>query len=378
VDDGTITTNVVDRSQILPRLIDQMPPPGYTRLGIAGEIPSVLGEFGVDAEEVIREADLDRRLFDDVNSVISDAALGRLLALSIARTKSDHFGLLVGRRATILSLGIVGRLMQHSETIGDALQALVTNSSIHNRGTASSLTISNGMAIFTYSAYEPSVGSADHISDAALATAINVLKTLSGADWRPTEVYLPRAMPANLKPYRLHFQAPVRFNHEAATLLFPSDHLSRRIAGADPMLRAILEDRIRLMRHRSGSGFSDDLRRLLRTQITSKRCSAIEIASLLAMHRRTLNRRLKRSGLGFRSMTNEVRFEIARQLLEDTQVSLTEIAAVLGYSEASAFTRAFRRWSGQTPISWRIDARHNRPEGDHNIPSRDFDMHCSS
>lgn len=348
---------MVDRSQILPCLIDQVPPRGYTRLGIAREIPSVLGEFGVDAEEVIREAELDPRLFDDVDSLISQPALGRLLALSVARTKSDHFGLLVGQRATILSLGIVGRLMQHSDTVGDALQALVANSGIHNRGTASSLAISNGMAIFTYAAYQPSVGRADHISDAALAMAINVLKTLSGADWRPTEVFLPRAMPASLKPYRMHFQAPVRFNHEAATLLFPSDHLGRRIAGADPMLRTLLEDRIRLMRDRSESGFSDDLRRLLRTRITSKRCSAIEVAGLLAMHRRTLNRRLKHSGLGFRAMTNEVRFEIARQLLGDTQVSLTEIAAVLGYSEASAFTRAFRRWSGQTPISWRIDGR---------------------
>lgn len=355
--DGLTTASAIDRNGILPCLIDQVPPPGYARLGIAREIPSVLADFGVDAGEVIREAGLDPRLFDDVDSVISHPALGRLLALSVARTRSDHFGLLVGQRATILSLGIVGRLMQHSHTVGDALQALVTNSSIHNRGAASSLVVSNGMAIFTCSAYQPSVGSADQISDAALAAATNVLKTLNGTDWRPTEVFLPRAAPASLKPYRLHFQAPVRFNHEAATLLFPADHLERRIAGADPMLRTILEDRIRLMRDRSGSGFSDDLRRLLRTQITSKRCSAIEVAGLLDMHRRTLNRRLKRGGLGFRTMTNEVRFEIARQLLEDTQVSLTEIAAVLGYSEASAFTRAFRRWSGQTPISWRGDVR---------------------
>ena len=73
------------------------------------------------------------------------------------------------------------------------------------------------------------------------------------------------------------------------------------------------------------------------------------------MHRRTLSRRLKGGGMGYRAITNEIRFEIARQLLEDTRCRSAQIAAALGYSEASAFTRAFRRWSGQTPTAWRTE-----------------------
>jgi AraC-like DNA-binding protein len=76
------------------------------------------------------------------------------------------------------------------------------------------------------------------------------------------------------------------------------------------------------------------------------------------MHRRTMSRRLKGSGVGYRAITNEIRFEIARQLLEDTEVSLGQISAALGYSEASTFTRAFRRWSGGTPTAWRTEG-HN-------------------
>ena len=71
------------------------------------------------------------------------------------------------------------------------------------------------------------------------------------------------------------------------------------------------------------------------------------------MHRRTLTRRLSGAGISFRAITNQTRFEIARQLLEETDISLGQIAAALGYSEASAFTRAFGRWSGQTPSAWR-------------------------
>jgi len=143
-----------------------------------------------------------------------------------------------------------------------------------------------------------------------------------------------------------------------AALVLPARDLERRVAGADPMMRALLEERVSQLKGRPGCEFSDDVRRLLRTRLTSHRCSADDTAELLAMHRRTLSRHLKGDGMGYRAITNEIRFEIARQLLQDTQVSLAQIAAALGYSEASAFTRAFRRWSGQTPTAWRSEGCH--------------------
>src|SRR5829696_4055244 len=97
-------------------------PPGYIHLGVAKEIEPTLRDFDLDPDPIIREAGLDPRLFDDGANIIPHAALGRLLTLCVARTNCPHFGLLVGRQATILSLGMVGRLMQHS-AIGDALRA---------------------------------------------------------------------------------------------------------------------------------------------------------------------------------------------------------------------------------------------------------------
>ena len=87
---------------------------------------------------------------------------------------------MVGQRATILSLGMVGRLMQHSETVGDALRALVSNLSIQNRGAVPSLTISDDTALFTFSVYQPEAESADQISDGALAVAVNVCAPCAG------------------------------------------------------------------------------------------------------------------------------------------------------------------------------------------------------
>lgn len=98
---------------------------------------------------------------------------------------------------------------------------------------------------------------------------------------------------------------------------------------------------------------TEDLRRLLRTELLRDTCSAASAARVFSMHRRTLNRRLNAEGFGFRQLANEIRFEIACELLENTAMALNQIAAALRYSEMSAFTRAFRRWSGLTPSAWR-------------------------
>ncbi|WP_082145784.1 AraC family transcriptional regulator [Microvirga massiliensis] len=328
-------------------------PPGYIHLGVSQEIVPVLREFGHDPDLLIRAAGLDPCLFADGTNVVPIAALARLYTLSVARTRCPHLGLLVGGRATILSMDLVGRLMQHSETVGAALEGLVSNLGVHDRAVVASLTIRDGLALLTFAVQSPQNESAEQIADAALAIAANALRTLCGSEWRPTEVLVPRVTPAEAEPYRRHFRAPIRFNQESATLVFPAGDLTRRVAGADPLLRMMLEERLRQLRADAGADFSDDIRRLLRTRLMGARCSAEDLADLLAMGRRTLSRRLKGSGMSYRALANEVRFEIARQLLEDTEVPLGQIAAALGYSEASAFTRAFRRWSGQTPTAWR-------------------------
>jgi len=109
-----------------------------------------------------------------------------------------------------------------------------------------------------------------------------------------------------------------------------------------------------------GAGdLAEDLRRVLRTELLRDTCSVTTVARLFSMHRRTLNRHLHTEGLAFRQVANEIRFELACELLANTDMALGQVAAALKYSELSAFTRAFRRWSGQTPSAW----RNSHPDG---------------
>ncbi|WP_162419768.1 AraC family transcriptional regulator [Microvirga brassicacearum] len=333
----------------------QAVPKGVIRIGVACEVGPLLRAFGADPGEVIRQAGLNPELFEDENNIIPYAALGRVLTACVEHTHCLHFGLLVGQRGTLSSLGPIGGLLQHSPTVGEALSALVRHLHLHDRGAAPTLSVYGDVVSLGYAIYEQGVESPEQISDEVIAVATSIMRTLCGPDWAPDEVLLPRHPPADLGAYRRFFRAPVRFDQETAALVFPTRWLDHRIADANPIFRQVFEAHVRELEAAGPGAWKENLRRVLRTEILTNRCSAAMIADRFAIHRRTLSRRLRAEGARFQSLVDETRFEIARQLLSQTRIPLSEVAVALGYSEASAFTRAFRRWSGQSPAAWRVE-----------------------
>ena len=102
---------------------------------------------------------------------------------------------------------------------------------------------------------------------------------------------------------------------------------------------------------------AEQVRRALRTMIRDGRGSATAISDLMSIPTRTLHRLLAAQSTTFRKILEEVRYEFARQLLTDTDMTTTEIAEALDYADASAFTRAFRRWTNSPPAAWRARMR---------------------
>jgi len=97
---------------------------------------------------------------------------------------------------------------------------------------------------------------------------------------------------------------------------------------------------------------------LVTTGVTAAQSGACtDVAQHYAVHRRTMNRYLKAAGTGFRAVADGVGFEIARQLIADTDIPLAQISAMLDFSEPTAFTRAFHRRSGDTPSDYRAERK---------------------
>ena len=330
---------------------------GLIRVGVATEIPVVLREFGAEPHPILARVGLSENVLQEPENLISFQALGRLVSHCVAVTGCDHFGLLVGGRGVASSLGVVGFLVQQSPDVRSALEDLVRYLHFHDRGAVPRLTETGDHAFLSYGIYDQNVEGADQIADGAMAIAMNLMKGLCGPDWRPDEVLLPRRKPADIGPYRTVFGAPLRFDADEASLVFSVRWLDHHLPRADARLQSFLREHMRETADSLAQNRLDDIRRVVRALLSSSHISAENVARLLNLSRRTLNRRLSIEGTDFRRLSDEVRFATARQLLQDTRMPLTHIAAHLRYSDASAFTRAFKRWAGISPQAWRRQTR---------------------
>jgi AraC-like DNA-binding protein len=129
--------------------------------------------------------------------------------------------------------------------------------------------------------------------------------------------------------------------------------MQRPLRGANALLRKLLQERIAALGSLGVGDLVSQVRRVLQNLVLNGQGSLGQVAEVFAIHRRTLNRRLRERGLTFRRLVEEVRCEMACQLLRETDMAMVEIGAALGYADAAAFTRAFRRWSGTTPTACR-------------------------
>jgi AraC-like DNA-binding protein len=326
--------------------------------GVAA-IPDVLESLGARPAEVFAEAGVDLALFDDPENLISLVDVGHLVKTCVASTGCQHFGLLVGQRGGLQSLGLVGLAVRFSPDVATALRRLGQYLHLYHGGQITALTGDEGAAILSYDLYAPGIDAVDQIGDGAMAIMFNIMRALCGPDWLPREVRFAHRKPTFVAPFREFFRAPLVFETEQDALVTAGHWLTRRLPQTDVALKRLLQDHIDTLEARHGDDFPEQVRSVLRTGLLTGHASAEQVAALFSMHSRTLTRRLEAHGTSFKALADQGRFEIALQMLRNTSLGVQEIAAVLDYADASAFTRAFRRWSATTPAAWRAqNAQH--------------------
>ena len=247
----------------------------------------------------------------------------------------------------------MGLLVKHAPDVQTALSSFVRHVHLHVQGASVSLAVEGNAAVLTWQVHEPGMEGVDHIGDGALATLYNIMHELCGPDWRPTEVWFAHHRPADVGPFRRLFRVPLRFDCEQYALLFSAGFLRRRLPGIDDGVRRLLQSQIELLEKRHRDDFPEQVRSVLRTALLTGNAKVDQVAALFGMHGRTLHRHLDANGAGFQQLVDETRFEIARQMLEYSEMEIAQVSDSLGYAAPGAFTRAFRRWTGTTPVKWR-------------------------
>ena len=330
---------------------------GSARVGPFMTLPSVLKELGADPQAILAEFGLTPDDFDDPENTMSFHLVGRLFRRCSEATKCENLGLVLGQRATTASLGAVGFLMQSSATVGDALRGLSLHLGVQDRGAMISLESDGTLATIAYTILVRDVEAVEQIYTLASLIGNGFISAMCGPAWRAHEIQLPFRRPADIMAYRQAYEAPLRFDADRAAIVFAANTLARELATADPLLNRMMKERIAEMETVANAGLVEKARNLLGTMIFVPNCSPSLLARRLGLAMRTMNRRLADDGTSYQQLRDEVCMTAARQLLTSTKKPANEIGQMLGYSDATAFTRAFRRWSGMPPAQWRA-SRH--------------------
>lgn len=327
---------------------------------LLGAVP-VLREYGIDPAALLCDLGLEPDTLDNADNRIHYRSAGLLLQRGAELTACPHFGLRIGQRAHVLSLGPLGELMLKSPTVRSALRCLLTHLHLQTRGGMPTHDVEGDTATFGYAVYLHGIAGTAQGYDLVLAFECNILRALCGPRWVPSGVWFSHAAPADLGPYRQFFRAPLHFDAQRSEIRFHAGWLDRALPGHEVGAHRALQQMLAQQSMRAPNDCAEQVRRALRTMVLSGRGSEAHVSELMSVPERSLRRALALQATSFRALLSEVRFEIARQLLSDTEMDVAEIADALAYGDASAFTRAFRRWTNTPPAAWR--AMHASNEG---------------
>jgi AraC-like DNA-binding protein len=200
-------------------------------------------------------------------------------------------------------------------------------------------------------------------NEATIASIRTISQEVSSEPFQPLAIYFKHAAPKTTMYHEAFFGCPVHFNADRDALLVSEQSLQTPNKLGDPSIARFFD-----MHLEAEIGKLDDevpLERRVRDRVKKTLSEGVPalttIARDLGMSGRTLQRRLAEEGCSYQRLVDESRRQLARHLVSRTDYPLIEVAFMTGYSDQSAFTRAFKRWAGQTPRSFRLDAQTRGP-----------------
>ena len=192
-------------------------------------------------------------------------------------------------------------------------------------------------------------------NEATIASATSLIRQTSSTAFRPRAVYLQHPVPMVTSAHERYFGCPVFFGAEKDALSISSQSLAHsNLLGDEGISRYLLA---RLDTEIEELGTEDQVEDLLRRAVSQSLSAGVpkmsDVARRLAMSERTLHRRLSERGLSFKDQVETTRRQLSENLLRQSSYTLSDVAFLTGFSEQSAFQRAFKRWTGETPAAFR-------------------------
>jgi AraC-like DNA-binding protein len=314
----------------------------------------LLERDGIDPEQVFREVGLDPDHVRDPRARYADTKTRAAWQIAARLIDNPCFGLLAAEVWRPTDFHALGYAFLSSQTLQTAIERVVRYNTVVDSVIRFEATLGDNQLRLTYRIMDPAITEVSALQDGRLAVVFGLCREAYGDGFSPAEVSVTHRAPSCRADYYGLFRCPVHFDApqpeivlDRALVEAPLPAASRELAVAND---AILADYLRTLQH---SDIVSRVKTAMIEHLPSGAPSAETVAKDLFISARTLHRRLADAQTSFSETLEVVRRELAEKYIADPTRSLSEISFLLGFSEQPAFSRAFRRWTGQSPSAAR-------------------------
>ncbi len=318
--------------------------------------PLVAVLAGEALDPFFRATDLTREIVADIDARISPAQFCVAWAEAVRLSGDPRIALRIATATPPGAFGVVEYVCRSAPTLGQALRQWVRYLGLLDDAVLVGLVDAGDNLCVRLLQESEAPAPASH--ELCFALIVAQARALGSAPVSVTAVEFTHRCPGNLGAYERWFNAPVRFEADETQLVISQTSLRHSLTSADASLAAILERHAEALyaTRPEPPDLRSQVKRVLATALRTNEAQIDEVARRLGLTPRSLQRRLKDEGASFQSVREDVRRELAGRYLDDN-LSFAEISFLLGFSEPSAFFRAFKRWTGLTPLESRQRAR---------------------
>lgn len=319
-------------------------------------IETVENTAQIDSASCLQQVGLNTsQLSEELPSFIPLSQFIKILEGLSDLTNNPYLGLQVGAHYDPSWWGVLGYVMYHSPTLKRALEnAFRYQNILEQHGTHWELREEGDNALLSYVVTDPDIPVSPQDDQLAVMIMIRVFRDLLNKEWSPEVIYFAHTAPDDLSIYQRKFSSKIYFQQKFNGVLFHRHLLNESIVNADPHLLPILSNYLKELAQSIpvNQSFLQQVRHRIVEALQNGNPSLSWIAKDLGMSPRTMQRRLAEHHHVFKELVEDIRYQLSLKYLE-SDLTLIDISFLLGYSELSAFSRAFRRWTGQTPLEYK-------------------------
>lgn len=315
---------------------------------------SAAERYGIERNRLLASAGLDLVQLGEERWPIDH--ITRLWRAAATLTQDPEFGLKAGSQAGPASFNVVSFIFQSSDSLREAMGLLQKFQRLISDGGRFQLIDSGQKSWVIYHPRQGELAFSPHQIEAVLSALTCFSRWVSNTPFIPLQVQFSHSQLGTLAGYQKIFQTGVSFNQAFSGLELDNALLDRALPQADAQLAAMHREYAvaRLEALSEANDFAAQVQQWLAAQLLHGVPERRRAAQNFALSDRVFSRRLQKHGMNYSELVDQVRKELACAAVSHTERSFADIAQSLGFSEASAFNRAFKRWVGDSPGEWRI------------------------